>query len=547
MGTGKTYSTKYLLDSNNNSGVAGQVLSTTSTGIDWVDANTVPGTGLWLESGNDIYNSNSGNVAIGVTTTGAKLQIDKANANSSVIISRSGTNIGVSTSVGSITSPSHYNSSYTDYAAIQAYSNASSALRGSLDLKVKSTSGNLLTGLTVYGTSSGVNVGIGTTSPTSNLEIQSAGTADSIICLSAAGNSAYYSKIINSVSSGRGFAIQSQGTDAFVIAGAGGYSGITIGNALTNLLIKPSSNDFVFTGGNVGIGTTGPSDKLTIEDSGEAVLSIYSTDTGVVDSQKTFIKLYGENGLGTKIEQARISTAPGTNATSAGQLIFSTGSGVYSGGYVLEERIRIDESGNVGIGTASPGYKLEVKDGQDSSLFSGLVVERSANTTAVCLNAVGGALNLNTNSSIPLKFRIQNTSMQTINTNGGRAYAGFGGWRMFEYSYTVSVGNGATVDLFQNTSAHSDLHMVQIAIRMWHSGRTYFVGSGTVGGYGMNIIGSGIGATNGGLTSALVSSGIRKLQISQSSGYTAAATIYIQFRLDSGSGINVLNGTLSSL
>jgi len=43
MGTGKTYSTKYLLDSNNSSGVAGQVLSTTSTGIDWVDANTIPG------------------------------------------------------------------------------------------------------------------------------------------------------------------------------------------------------------------------------------------------------------------------------------------------------------------------------------------------------------------------------------------------------------------------------------------------------------------------------------------------------------------------
>ena len=43
MGLGKTYSTKYLLDSNNSSGVAGQVLSTTSTGIDWVDANTIPG------------------------------------------------------------------------------------------------------------------------------------------------------------------------------------------------------------------------------------------------------------------------------------------------------------------------------------------------------------------------------------------------------------------------------------------------------------------------------------------------------------------------
>ena len=75
MGTGKTYSTKYLLDSNNSSGVAGQVLSTTSTGIDWVDANTVPGAGLWLASGNNIYNSNSGNVGIGVTSPTAPLDV----------------------------------------------------------------------------------------------------------------------------------------------------------------------------------------------------------------------------------------------------------------------------------------------------------------------------------------------------------------------------------------------------------------------------------------------------------------------------------------
>ncbi len=38
MGTGKTYSTRYLLDSNNNSGVAGQVLVTTATGVSWQDA-----------------------------------------------------------------------------------------------------------------------------------------------------------------------------------------------------------------------------------------------------------------------------------------------------------------------------------------------------------------------------------------------------------------------------------------------------------------------------------------------------------------------------
>ncbi len=84
MGTGKTYSTKYLLDSNNSSGVAGQVLSTTSTGIDWVDANTVPGTGLWIQSGNNIYNSNSGKVGIGTTNPVHKLTVNAPNDTTAV-------------------------------------------------------------------------------------------------------------------------------------------------------------------------------------------------------------------------------------------------------------------------------------------------------------------------------------------------------------------------------------------------------------------------------------------------------------------------------
>ena len=75
MSTGKTYSTKYLLDSNNNRGSEGQILSTTSTGIDWVDANSVPGTGLWVTSGNSIYNSNSGNVGIGTASPAKQLVV----------------------------------------------------------------------------------------------------------------------------------------------------------------------------------------------------------------------------------------------------------------------------------------------------------------------------------------------------------------------------------------------------------------------------------------------------------------------------------------
>jgi len=120
-------------------------------------------------SGNSYLNG--GSVGIGTTSPEAKLHIDKANANSSVIISRSGNNIAASTGIGSITFPAEYNSSYTDYAAIQAYSNNLSGVRGSLDFKVKSTSGNLLTGMTVYGTNSGANVGINTTSPSYLLDV----------------------------------------------------------------------------------------------------------------------------------------------------------------------------------------------------------------------------------------------------------------------------------------------------------------------------------------------------------------------------------------
>ena len=37
MGLGKTYSADYLIDSNGNTGVSGQVLISTATGIDWAD------------------------------------------------------------------------------------------------------------------------------------------------------------------------------------------------------------------------------------------------------------------------------------------------------------------------------------------------------------------------------------------------------------------------------------------------------------------------------------------------------------------------------
>jgi hypothetical protein len=96
--------------------------------------------------------------------------------------------------------------------------------------------------------------------------------------------------------------------------------------------------------GNVGIGTDDPSWKFTI-DNGE--------DNSIIQ----FIKGAGNSyiGLGVDGDDA-ILTAGTSSASEARNLVFRTAnsSGVES------ERMRIDSSGRVGIGTSSPASKLDV-------------------------------------------------------------------------------------------------------------------------------------------------------------------------------------------
>ena len=121
--------------------------------------------------------NSSGNVGISTTSPSTKLHVNSVNAEASLTISRDGNNIVSGQGVGSIVFPADYNGTPTNYGKIVTYANALSSVRGSIDFKVKSTSGNLLTGLTVYGTFSGVNVGIGTTTPAFYLHVKSTDTS----------------------------------------------------------------------------------------------------------------------------------------------------------------------------------------------------------------------------------------------------------------------------------------------------------------------------------------------------------------------------------
>lgn len=112
-----------------------------------------------------------GNVGIGTTAPNKKLSVNSENSESIISILRGGTNLSPSTPIGALEFYADYAGSPTQYAEINAYSNNISGVRSSLDFAVKSTSGAIQTGMTVYGTNSGVNVGIGTTSPTQKLHV----------------------------------------------------------------------------------------------------------------------------------------------------------------------------------------------------------------------------------------------------------------------------------------------------------------------------------------------------------------------------------------
>ena len=219
-----------------------------------------------------------------------------------------------------------------------------------LIFKVKSTFGNLLTGLTVYGTSSGVNVGIGTISPDSPLEIEFAedtGTTKQMLHLdynpvdnygsalfkiSAGTNSAAVTQIEQVTSGGNGSFGTYQDTN-IINRGVGGISAGNI-NFITGSNTSASSIVMTIGGGsqkgNVGINTTAPSEKLHVEG------RIRLGSTPVICSH---------DNIGIDIDQNNNSGSNYFRVTRDGE---------------ATELFRVQENGHVGIGTTSPGTTLQV-------------------------------------------------------------------------------------------------------------------------------------------------------------------------------------------
>jgi len=173
------------------------------------------------------------------------------------------------------------------------------------------------------------NVGIGTTNPAAKLDV--VGSA----------------KVSGNLTVLGSFSTASLGSGTLT----GGSTGLTLnaGGTNQNIVLTPSGYGNTLIGGNVGIGTSVPANKLDV--SGDIHSSV-SAGSNLVLSKTSGASLVFDNGAG--VQTAMIESGSPANAN---RLEFWTNTSTNSG---LVERMRIDNAGNVGIGTTSPAVKLLV-------------------------------------------------------------------------------------------------------------------------------------------------------------------------------------------
>ena len=193
----------------------------------------------------------------------------------------------------------------------------------------------------------------------------------------------------------------------------------------TNTLKVDSTNN------KVGIGTVSPGTMMQIEGSDPYLTLKNSTAENTDGGAET--KIIFEDHSDTTLAQIQASH-DGTDDDTKGDLIFSTHSGD-----LLKERLRIDSSGNVGIGTINPGTRLQVNgenpyltlknttdENTDGGAESKIIFEDHSDTTLAQIQAshagsdddTKGYLSLSTHdgSSLNEAFRIDSTGKVGIGT-----------------------------------------------------------------------------------------------------------------------------------
>jgi hypothetical protein len=202
-------------------------------------------------------------------------------------------------------------------------------------------------------------VGIGTTSPSTKLNILVDGVGAEDGILIGVGSQGDGIKIVQRYLSNRvvatlGQANYSGATDsgALRLYDVGGTETIRLSGKINVASFLNSS------GGNVGIGTTSPANKLHVESaSGDgSYLTTFQTTTGAADTGPSVFFGFHDGTTARDAGNIRNLKENGTAGNYATYMSFAT----RANGSTAAEKMRITSAGNVGIGTTNPARKLDL-------------------------------------------------------------------------------------------------------------------------------------------------------------------------------------------
>jgi hypothetical protein len=403
MGLGKTYSTKYLADSNNNTGAAGQVLISTSTGINWSDGTDIIG-GPYLPLA-----AGSGYPLTGdLLLRGTYNPYTQANRGN---ITLNGSNTNIIAFTNNTVGKGYIYHNGTDLEILNAGTGVLKFAAGDAE-KVRITPSG--------------NVGIGTTSPNNILELYK--TVDSAIGPVLQLTNSQYTNADNSGSS-----IQFRG---YTIWGPGSsnprYSEI---NAINGSGSVPKRIEFKFYAdtdvktplsilqtGNVGIGTTDPGATLDVNGTGyysnQLTVDGFDNNAGI-----SFRNGFTPTNVGIRAKAITTANRDGLEILGYNGIDFTI-----NNGDTVAVRINgqgnTGYAGNVGIGTTSPTHKLQVVgDGafnstlgvQDPDVSSNGLLKLSHDSTGSSIYSNPASSNV---STVVLRLGINNSEKMRIANNG---------------------------------------------------------------------------------------------------------------------------------
>src|SRR3989338_379555 len=181
-----------------------------------------------------------------------------------------------------------------------------------------------------------------------------------------------------------------------------------------------NTKDMVIKAGNVGIGTTGPNQKLVVDvgapASADKTIAAFSSEYGTRD-----IGLFWDDSLSTL----------GIGSITAHNFVIHTGGN-------SNPRVTVDTSGNVGIGTTGPGSRLEIEN--TASADDVLLLEDSSGLCEAQPSTTG--LTWSCSSDVRLKTNV---------TNASSKLGYLLGLPLFDYN-VIATGERATGPIAQETA-----------------------------------------------------------------------------------------------